>query len=223
MEPPRPPVTVSTPGGPPQGPHEPAPERDAPGASSRRVAGALAAAAVLVGLLVAVSGRGDGADVPADPPATSSTDRPLPRPQRVPGVGATVSLGAAPGERLLVQPLRVEIALSPVGRGVPGAPPPSQRDVVLQGLTARGFAVRLDGPPLPRVLADTLTLAQPRVVVLDVDAAVSDCSVETQAQRQLVLRVRSRFSQGSVRAAVQPEVVRALDRLVSRTCRRPRG
>ena len=225
MEPPRPPVTVSTPGGPPSSRHEPAPGPEHELGASRRVTAALAAGAVLVGLLVAVSGRGDDApdDASADAPDASGRGVPLVVPQRVPGVAAMVSLGPAPGDRLLVQPLRVEVELSPVGRGVPGAPPPSQTDVELQAVTARGFAVRLDGPPLPRVLADTLVLAEPRTVVLDVEAVVSDCSVEPQAQRQLVLRVRSRFTEGSVRAVVQPEVVRALDRLVSRTCRRPRG
>jgi hypothetical protein len=55
-------------------------------------------------------------------------------------------------------------------------------------------------------------------------AVVDDCSIEPQARRDVVLTVRTGAGpDGAVRAVVDEDVVRALDRLVSRTCRRPRG
>lgn len=98
--------------------------------------------------------------------------------------------------------------------------------LTLVDLAARGFQLRLVGGALPQRLADVGRFGSglTQQVPLLVDAVVVDCSVEVGAPRRITLSVRRGDGPvGTVVVASDPEVVRALDRLVSRTCRRPRG
>lgn len=159
-----------------------------------------------------------GADQPPVP-ARTSTPRAV-----TPDISATASLAGAATDEPYVQRLTLTVDLPAfVGGGVSGGRLPGD-EVLLVGARARGFAVEPDDPrplvPLGRFgRADT-----GRSTTLPATVAVVDCSVETQARRDIVLTVRTGGGpDGDVRAVADADVVRALDRLVSRTCRRPRG
>jgi hypothetical protein len=135
----------------------------------------------------------------------------------VAGVAAAVEVGPAAGRSRFVEPLVVTVVLQ--------AGPAAGR-LELLAVEARGFALRVAGGT-PRALGDPDRRRRgmlTEVVRLLVDAVVTDCAVDAQAQRTVALRVRPADGPvGVVPAPGDPEVVRALDRLVSRTCRRPRG
>ena len=114
--------------------------------------------------------------------------------------------------------LTVEVAL-PVGRGDSGSP--SEQDAVsLLGVTGRGFFLELVGAALPFQVPLDRTGGS---LAFDTTAQVSDCAIDSQAQRTLELQVRQGPRTGEVKVAVDGDVVRLLDRLVARSCRRPRG
>ncbi|MCW2614896.1 MAG: hypothetical protein JWN08_1890, partial [Frankiales bacterium] len=93
--------------------------------------------------------------------------------------------------------------------------------VPLLSVSARGFVVTVVGGGLPQpVPVDRIGTS----LLLDLDVRVVDCSVDSQAPRAVTVAVRrGTFGPTAVRASSGAQVVRALDRLVSRTCRRPRG
>ena len=114
--------------------------------------------------------------------------------------------------------LTVEVAL-PRGRGDSGSP--SEQDAVsLLGVTGRGFFVELVGAALPLPVPLDRTGGR---LAFDTTAQVSDCAIDSQAQRTLELQVQQGPRTGAVKVAVDGDVVRLLDRLVARSCRRPRG
>lgn len=141
-------------------------------------------------------------------------------PPPVPGVAATALDPGLGGEPLLERfGLFVRIA-PPRPRG-DSASPSQDDEVALLAVTAPGFFVRLDGVTLPVEFGPPSRTGAARA--FDVSAQVSDCGVDTQAQRTLQLQVRRGTRTGPVKVAVDGAVVRLLDRLVARTCRRPRG
>lgn len=158
----------------------------------------------------------------------AADEGPVPARTVTPGVvtsdiSATASLAGAATDEPYVQRLTLTVDLPAfVGRGSGGRL--HGHEVLLVGARARGFAVEPDDPrplvPLGRFgRADT-----GRSTTLPATVAVVDCSVDTQARRDIVLTVRTGGGpDGDVRAVADADVVRALDRLVSRTCRRPRG
>ncbi len=141
------------------------------------------------------------------------------------GVAAAVERGAASGRSSFVEPLVVTVVLQAgTGRGDSGGGPQPGRVELVQ-LVARGFELRVPGGT-PRVLGelDRRNSGVNETVRLLLDVVVVDCAVDSQAQRTIGLRVRRGDGPvGLVTAAAEPEVSRALDRLVARTCRRPRG
>ena len=152
---------------------------------------------------------------------------PAPRPLPVsafPGVTASAQVVR---ERELVTDLALEVVVAGGGTGqgdTGGDPEPEQLRLV--DVTARGFQVRLLGRPAPLVLGDIGRFGSglKYVVPLGAEVVVVDCSVEVGAQRRLTLALRR--GDGPTRpvaVAAEPGLVRALDDLVRRTCRRPRG
>jgi hypothetical protein len=121
--------------------------------------------------------------------------------------------------------LEVLVAGGATGQGDTGGPAEPEQ-LRLVDVMARGFQVRLLGGPVPRVLGDVGRFGSglQYVVPLGAEVVVVDCSVEVGAPRRLTLAVRR--GDGPTRP-VQVDVgtafVRALDDLVRRTCRRPRG
>ena len=114
--------------------------------------------------------------------------------------------------------LTVEVALRG-GRGDSGSP--SEQDAVsLLGVTGRGFFLELVGAALPLEVPLDRTGGR---LALEATAQVSDCAIDSQAQRTLELQVQQGARTGEVKVAVDGDVVRLLDRLVARSCRRPRG
>ena len=141
-----------------------------------------------------------------------------------PGVGATARLDDE--QELVVRlALRVVVEGGKTGRGDTGGPDEAEQ-LRLVEVRSRGFAVRLveQSTPLDLGAAGRFGSGLRRVVPFDADVTVVDCSVEVGAARTLVLSLRRGDGPvGSVPVAAAPEVVRALDDLVRRSCRRPRG
>lgn len=213
-----PPVTVTAPGagGPPPDVLEQAP-------SNGRRAGpaavlALLAVAVLVG--AAVLGGGSGAPAPPQRPAPPPPARTV-----TSGITATASLAGAATDDPYVQRLTLTVDLPAFdGRGDSGGRLLGD-EVLLVDVRVRGFTVEPDDPraPLPLGRFGRSTSGRSTTVPLAVTAVGDDCPVEPQPRRDLVLTVRTGDGpEGVVRATADAEVVRALDRLVGRTCR-PRG
>lgn len=216
MEPAPPPITVTVAGQtaapaellaggppPPRRPPVPGPQR----------ALALAVCAVLgAGLLVAHDQR------TAPPPPVA-----LPPGVGVAGVSATAE--RAPGGTDAVERLRLTVLLqAATGRGDSGGSPDAG-PLRLLDVMARGFQVRLPGS-LPRRIGEGERQSAGGVlrVPLAAEVVVTDCSVETGAPRSLRLQLRRGDGPvGTVLVSSTPQVVRALDRLVQRTCRRPRA
>ena len=150
---------------------------------------------------------------------------PVVLPPAVGVAGVTATADRSPGGTDAVERLRLLVRVqAATGRGDSGGSP-RPGGLVLVDVRARGFQVRLT-EPVPLVLGtDERAAAGARTSrTLDAEVVVVDCSVETGAQRQVSLAVRRGDGPvGTVLAVTSPELVRALDRLVSRTCRRPRG
>ena len=191
--------------GPPAPPRPPLPHR----------LRALTLAVVLVlgaGVLAAVDQR-------EQPPAV-----PRLTPLGVPGVSAQAFLDQ---ERELAARLafRVLLAGEETGRGDTNGPAEPEQ-LRLVDVVVRGYQVRPVDRSLPLTLGPVGRFGSGlrRVVPFDAEVVVSDCSVDVRAPRSITLSLRR--GDGPVRqVAVQsePQVVRALDDLVRRTCRRPRG
>ena len=212
-----PPITVTVPGrgdagaellatGPPAPPRPPVPP------ALRRQA--------LVVLAVLAAGVLAAVDLRARPPA------PAVLPVVPPVRGVTVSAAVSAEEPFVV---RIDLLLvvdePQAGRGDTGG----EAEPVLLRLTdvvARGFSLRpLDGP-VPRTLAEVGRFASgsPLAVAVGLEAVVTDCSIDVGAQRTLSLSLRRGDGPvGRLVVPARPPVVAALDGLVSRTCRRPRG
>jgi hypothetical protein len=225
------PVTVSAPGtsartsgagGPP--PDDLLASQRPPRAAGPRRVGvtALAGAVVLAaGLLVAQDVRRP-AGVP--PPAAAAARGPAGAADDDDGVTATATLGAARTDQRYVQRLTLTVVLEPYdGRGDSGARLLGD-EVALVDVRVRGFAVVPDDRRTPIPLGRFGRRNVGRATTVPLAAAVTDCSVSPQARREVDLDLRT--GEGPVevlQAAVQPDLVRALDRVVSRACRRPRG
>ena len=173
----------------------------------------LAAVAVLgAGIAVVVQ------EPVVDPPAAQ------PISVGVPGVTAAVEL-VEEGE--LVTGLSVILVLrdDSAGRGDSnGGPVPVELRLV--DITARGFQVRLRSGALPLRLGAVgrFGSGQQDVVPLATQVVVTDCSVDVGTPRRITLSLRRDDGPvGMLAAQAGPGVVRALDDLVRRTCRRPRG
>lgn len=176
---------------------------------------ALGAAVVLVlgsGIAVAV----DQEDAPPPP-------RPVPD-SGFPGITARAQIEQ---ERELVTRIRLVIVVAggATGRGDTGGPAEPEQ-LRLVDLAARGFQVRLTGASTPLALGEVgrFSSGLQYDVPLRAEVAVADCSVEVGAQRRITLMLRR--GDGPARpVAVDAgsELVRALDDLVRRSCRRPRG
>ena len=188
--------------------------------AARAVAGA-AVVAVGAGLIGAgvVAARDDR---PVAPPVTSVPTTAASRPDA--GLTATASLGAARTVGSPVQRLTLTVVLEAYdGRGDSGGRLLGD-DLSLVSVGVRGFAVVPDDRRTPIPLGRFGRTNARQTTTIALAATVEDCSVETLARREVVLQVRSGQDAVEVlRATVAPDVVRALDRLVSRTCRRPRG
>lgn len=171
----------------------------------------LAGVAVLAAGVVQVAGY----DAPAPPPP-----RAVAAPS-VTGVSAVARDTGLEGGPLVERYGLTVVVDAPRGRGDSGSP--SEQDQVdLLAVTGRGFFLELLGvPSLPLDLGPLDRGGAP--IGFDVTAQVSDCAIETQAQRTMELQVRRAGRTGLVKVAVDGEVVTLLDRLVARTCRRPRG
>jgi hypothetical protein len=212
-----PPVTVTAPGsgGPPPDVLEGAPARRTPPR-----AGAVVALLAVVLLGTAAVRSGDGPPAPDPRPAPA-----VPPPRTVTsGITATASLAGAATDEPYAQRLTLTVDVPAFdGRGDSGGRLLGD-EIVLVGVRLRGFTVEPDDPrslvPLGRFGRST----SGRSTTVPATAVVDDCSIEPQAPRDVVLTVRTGDGpDGSVRAVADTDVVRALDRLVSRTCRRPRG
>lgn len=230
MERDRPPVvlvTVATPAGAAGGAAEPgredllASQRPARPAV-RRLVRVLAPAATTVlaaGLLVAQDAR-----EAADAPPASAARSPAVVPAADDGLTATASLGAARTDQRFVQRLTLTVVFEPYdGRGDSG-PRLLGDEVALVDVRVRGFTVVPDDRRTPIPLGRFGRSNVGRSTTVPLEAAVSDCPPDVQAPREIALDLRTGDGPVEVvRAAVQPELVRALDRVVSRACRRPRG
>ncbi len=169
-----------------------------PSAPRRMPARPILAALAVVGLLAA-------AVVAAQRSSERPAQQPVPSTQEV---TATVQLVGRP---LASDPFVRLAVLVDIDAGA--------GPVRLLGLTGRGFTVEPVDVELP-------LLAPPEATGLafDVEVLVNDCGVEPSAPRRLDLAVQRRDSPAAALAATSnPDVVRALDRLVAVTCGRPRG
>lgn len=184
-------------------------------AQDRWLRGLTAAAAVVLAAGVLTVARQDD-----PPPAPRTTAVPL----GVPGVTATVAL-VDDGEAVTRLAVGVAVEGTSTGRGDTGGSAEPER-LELLAVTGRGFGFRpLDGAlPLPLGEVGRFGSGLPTVVPVGLDVVVADCSVDTRAPRRIVLSVRRGDGPtGRVLVASRPDVVRALDGLVARTCRRTRG
>lgn len=174
-----------------------------------RAVGLAALAVLTAGVLVAADSR-----LPGDPPVSRASPAPP-----FEGVVAQAVPGRSASEPFVE---RFALEVRAVGAVAPEQGGSAAGDRVrLLGLAGRGFGLGLTGGSLP---VDLTVGPQGTTSVFRVEVRVVDCSVETQAQRRLDLRLqRGGRPEGTVRIATGPELVQALDRLVARTCRRPRG
>jgi hypothetical protein len=179
--------------------------------------------AAFVLLLLVVVVLGVAAVRSGPPPSPDSGPAPVRPPARAPDLGITASaaLGGAAVDEPYVQRLTLTVDLpASAGRSDGRA----LEDVLLLEVRLRGFAVGADDPRSPLPLGSSRRTDAARSTTVPLEAVVDDCSIEPQARRDIDLRVRTGAGpDAAVRAVADAEVVRALDRLVSRTCRRPRG
>lgn len=154
---------------------------------------------------------------PAAPPG-------LPAAAIFPGVRATAAVET---ERELVARVGFEFAVdgSATGRGDTNGPTEPEQ-LRLLDITARGFQFRLVDRSTPLVLGPVGRFASglPYAVQLQADVVVVTCSVDVRAPRDIRAVVRQDDGPtAQVLVGKDADVVRALDDLVRRTCRRPRG
>ena len=189
-----------------------------PAPSPSRWVGLSAVAVLCAGVLQVATQQ-----TPAKPAASLPAVTPAPM---IRGVTASVFDTAPPGGPLLERLGLLVVIAPPQVRGDSGSPS-EQDQVALLGVTGRGFFVEIVGATLPLPLPLPLPLGPldrgGGSFGFDVQAQVSDCAIDSQAQRTLELQVRQGPRTGEVKVAVDGDVVRLLDRLVARTCRRPRG
>ncbi len=199
-----PPVTIRVPGA-PVAPADvlshgrpPRERRRPPPRWARGAVAALAAA----GLLAAV-----GILAPTQPPVERPAEQVMSSAQ---GVTATVGLAGRP---LTSDPLvRLAVTVDVDESAVP-------RPLGLLGITGRGFWIQPVDVDLPLLLEPDATGA-----AFEIEVLVNDCGVEPSAPRRLDLAVqRTDLPAATLPVRSNPDVVRALDRLVARTCGRPRG
>ena len=190
--------------------------------------GVRAAAAGVAVLVVGALAFGQDPEPPSAAPVPSPVRSPVPiaAPDAgARGVAASVGIRRVGPDAPYVERLTVTVALR--GADLEGDRPgsPQGRPVTLVGVEARGFFVTLPGRTLPVALGELdPTSTEVLVVELAADVVVSDCAFDAMAQRRVVLSVvRGDRPPQLVPADVSRPVVRVLDRLVSRTCRRPRG
>lgn len=166
-----------------------------------------------------------GAGVAAAGDLANRPPPPRPAPQTgFPGVTARAQVAQ---ERELVTRIRlvVVVAGGATGQGDTGGPATPEA-LRLVDVTARGFQVRLVGRATPLVLGEIGRFGSGlrEDVALAAEVVVVDCSVEVGAQRRITLMLRRGDGPARpVQVDVGTAFVRALDDLVRRTCRRPRG
>jgi hypothetical protein len=212
-----PPVTVTAPGSQAAVPDllAGAPER------SGRVRPAVVLA--VVGALVLGAAVLQGGSASAPPPAPRPTTA-LPEAGSTAGITASASLAGAATDEPFAQRLTLVVDLPPLDAAAGSDGRVLGDEAALLGVRLRGFAVRLDDEREALPLGRFGVASRGRSTTLPGTAVVVDCSIEPQARRDIVLFVRSGTGPpGVVRVVAESEVVRALDRLVGRTCRRPRG
>lgn len=183
-----------------------------PAPSPSRWVGLSAVAVLCAGVLQVATQQ-----TPAKPAAALPAVAPAPA---IRGVTASVFDTARLGGPLLERLGLLVVIAPPQVRGDSGSPS-EQDQVALLGVTGRGFFVEIVGAMLPLPLGPLDRGGGS--FAFDVQAQVSDCAIDSQAQRTLELQVRQGSHTGEVKVAVDGDVVRLLDRLVARTCRRPRG
>ena len=208
-------MTVTAPGddGPPPDVLEGAP----PPSRRRWPTAALVLVAVVVLGAAAVGGGGEEpvvAPPPAQEPPRTVTS----------GISATASLAGAPTDGQYAQRLTLTVDLPAFdGRSDSGGRLLGD-EVLLVETRVRGFTVEPDDPRSAVPLGRFGRSNRGRSTTVPATVVVDDCSIEPQARRDIVLTVRTgEGPDGTVRAVADADVVRALDRLVGRTCRRPRG
>jgi hypothetical protein len=178
----------------------------------------LAVAAVAV--LGAAAVRGGGSSTAPAPRPTAAA----PAAASTSGITATASLAGAPTDEAYAQRLALTVDLpASDGTAIDGRRMLGDEAVLLD-VRVRGFTVQPDDAREVLPLGRFGVANRGRSTTVPATAVVADCSVEPQAPRDIVLTVRTGGGpEGAVRAVAEADVVRALDLLVSRTCRRPRG
>jgi len=227
VERPPPPVTVSVPGrtvGPVEVLADGGPPDRPPLPRWARPVAAGAAGLALVALAGAQGRQEAPSPAPSAEPAASTSAPAFVRPPAR-GVAATVALRRGGPDAPYAERLTISVALRGADAGGVRYGPAQEVPVRLLEVVATGFEVGLAGrrAPVDLGVLDPRSL-ETVVVPLQADIVVTDCSVSTEAPRAVSLRLqRGDRRPDLVRATVERPVVRVLDRLVSRTCRRPRG
>lgn len=162
--------------------------------------------------------------------AAVAQERQVPAPRDLPAVQTFAGVrasAAVEAEQEFVARVGVAfvVAGSATGRGDTNGPTEPEQ-LRLLDIIARGFQFRLVDRSTPLVLGPTGRFASglPYEVRLRADVVVVTCSVDVRAPRDIRAVVRQ--DDGPAAQVVvdkDPDVVRALDDLVRRTCRRPRG
>ena len=121
--------------------------------------------------------------------------------------------------------LDLVVSIAPGGAGPGDSTVQPAQQLRLQGISARGFAVRLTRRAAPLVLDYVGQFARDTEHVLHLPTeVVADCTVEEGGPGTILLAVRVTGGPvGAVRVQGDPSVVRALDDLVRRSCRRTGG
>lgn len=196
--PPAPPVTIRVPGAGPPPELEPESASNTVDRSPRR---RLVVLAVVLGVLATVA-------------VTTGRSDPLPGTSSAQGISAKVVLAGRPPRGAQSVRLQLDVGVEPLTVGSA-----SDRRLTVFGMGARGFGIVLT-PPTPLVVPGDDGVG----VMVFAEVSVADCAVEQSAPRALQVWVRrGSRAQAELVADSDPDVVRALDRLVARICNRPRG